>query len=171
MARFCLAKLAPANFFFFFYSLLKLVAKIATAIRLHPLASSRKANQAATSPTEQCEKRARIIDYDEEMSIFSETRIKLPNPQNGIWPAFWMLGGRRKRKKKIAYSPKFSVSSEGSWPQSGEIDILEAGSANAIGANVVNKRVGGTTHWAGGDYGLKNIEVDSLGDWYVYKTT
>ena len=40
-----------------------------------------------------------------------EARIKLPDLQNGFWPAFWMLG-----------SNFYNVG----WPQGGELDIMEA---------------------------------------------
>ncbi|OON70225.1 hypothetical protein B0919_05680 [Hymenobacter sp. CRA2] len=58
-----------------------------------------------------------------------EARIKVPNLQNGLWPAFWMLGAT------------------GNWPASGEIDIMEMGSAAAIQAGLTNRRLGGATHW------------------------
>ncbi len=46
-------------------------------------------------------------------------RIKLPSAVNaaGIWPAFWMLGNNLNTPEK----PTNSVS----WPQSGEVDIME----------------------------------------------
>ena len=72
-----------------------------------------------------------------------EARIKAPNLANGLWPAFWTLGN--------------NFSSVG-WPNSGELDIMEMGSAAAISAGVVNQRVGSAAHWEhnGGtaDYGL-----------------
>ena len=39
-----------------------------------------------------------------------EARIKLPQGQRGLWPAFWML-------------PTDNV--YGNWPKSGEIDVME----------------------------------------------
>lgn len=59
-------------------------------------------------------------------------RIKLPNLQNGLWPAFWMLG---------ANYPTVG------WPRSGEIDILEAGFKDDWQNNVANKKVNTTVHW------------------------
>nr|WP_319572035.1 glycoside hydrolase family 16 protein [uncultured Draconibacterium sp.] len=44
-----------------------------------------------------------------------EASIKLPKTANGLWPAFWMMGDNGK-----------------SWPQCGEIDILEMGERNGI---------------------------------------
>ena len=72
-----------------------------------------------------------------------EARIKAPNVANGLWPAFWTLGN--------------NFSAVG-WPDSGELDIMEMGSAAAISAGLVNRRVGSAAHWEhnGGraDYGL-----------------
>jgi beta-glucanase (GH16 family) len=61
-----------------------------------------------------------------------EARIKLPNLQNGLWPAFWMLG---------ANYPTVG------WPRSGEIDILEAGFKDDWQNNVANKKNNSTVHW------------------------
>ena len=44
-----------------------------------------------------------------------EASIKLPKTGNGLWPAFWMMGDNGK-----------------SWPQCGEIDIMEMGERNGI---------------------------------------
>jgi len=74
-----------------------------------------------------------------------EARMKLPRGQ-GIWPAFWMLGG--------------DIDKAG-WPKCGEIDIMES-----IGHQP--NRLYGTLHGPGysGDHGKsKNIEVAKpLGD-------
>jgi beta-glucanase (GH16 family) len=61
-----------------------------------------------------------------------EARIKLPNLQNGLWPAFWMLGA--------------NYPTDG-WPKSGEIDILEAGFKDDWQNNVANKKNNSTVHW------------------------
>ena len=61
-----------------------------------------------------------------------EARIKLPNLQNGLWPAFWMLGA--------------NYPSDG-WPRSGEIDILEAGFRDDWQNNIANKKNNSTVHW------------------------
>ena len=52
-----------------------------------------------------------------------EARIKIPNGQ-GIWPAFWMLGANFETV---------------SWPQCGEIDIME----HVNNENISNS----TVHW------------------------
>lgn len=57
-----------------------------------------------------------------------EARIKVPNLQNGLWPAFWMLG------------------TTGNWPASGEIDMMEMG-AKASYPDNTNKWVGAAVHW------------------------
>lgn len=61
-----------------------------------------------------------------------EARIKLPRMDNGLWPAFWMLG------------TNFGLDG---WPKSGEWDILEAGYKSAIDNGTVNKSVSGAMHW------------------------
>jgi len=61
-----------------------------------------------------------------------EARIKLPELDNGLWPAFWMLGDN------------YGVDG---WPKSGEIDILEAGFRSAIDNGTVNNAVSGAVHW------------------------
>ncbi|MGD8176306.1 glycosyl hydrolase [Marinimicrobium sp. ARAG 43.8] len=61
-----------------------------------------------------------------------EARIKLPDLGNGLWPAFWMLGNN------------YGIDG---WPKSGEWDILEAGSREAIDNGTVNQTVSGAMHW------------------------
>jgi beta-glucanase (GH16 family) len=61
-----------------------------------------------------------------------EARIKMPDLADGLWPAFWTLGNNF---------------SQVGWPFCGELDILEMGSAAAIAADVVNRRVGSAAHW------------------------
>ncbi|MCL2651787.1 MAG: family 16 glycosylhydrolase [Candidatus Azobacteroides sp.] len=61
-----------------------------------------------------------------------EGRIKLPKTANGLWPAFWMLGG--------------DISEVG-WPQCGEVDIMEMGSYTGISYGAQEEYFGGTFHW------------------------
>ncbi len=46
-----------------------------------------------------------------------EARIKVPNTANGLWPAFWMMGNN---------------SGAIVWPNCGELDVMELGSAAGI---------------------------------------
>lgn len=87
-----------------------------------------------------------------------EARIKMPDLANGLWPAFWMLG------------------TTGTWPQNGEIDILEMGSAAAIQEGLVNKKAGAAVHWSyngsQADYGTDYDNSANLNnDYHVYKMT
>lgn len=87
-----------------------------------------------------------------------EARIKVPNLQNGLWPAFWMLG------------------TTGNWPANGEMDLMEMGSAAAISAGVINRRAGAAVHWdyqgSQADYGQDyNSSVNLNNDYHVYKLT
>ncbi|WP_166648133.1 Ig-like domain-containing protein [Hymenobacter sp. UV11] len=84
-----------------------------------------------------------------------EARIKVPNLQNGLWPAFWMLG------------------TTGNWPASGEIDLMEMGSKASYPDNA-NKWVGAAVHW---DYKGSQADFDQVfksatpltDDYHVYK--
>lgn len=69
-----------------------------------------------------------------------EARIKLPELDNGLWPAFWMLGNN------------FGIDG---WPKSGEIDIMEAGAKAHQDDGTVNHTVSGALHWwhESGDWG------------------
>ncbi|HYG37600.1 MAG TPA: carbohydrate-binding protein [Cytophagales bacterium] len=66
-----------------------------------------------------------------------EARIKLPDLQNGLWPAFWMLG---------ANYPEVG------WPRSGEIDIMETGFQGDWQSGVANKKTHSTVHWHQDNY-------------------
>ncbi len=61
-----------------------------------------------------------------------EARIKLPNVDNGLWPAFWLLG------KSIGQLD---------WPACGEIDIMEVGIRDGFLAGMVNRRIVSAAHW------------------------
>jgi beta-glucanase (GH16 family) len=79
-----------------------------------------------------------------------EARIKLPNLQNGLWPAFWMLGA--------------NYPTDG-WPKSGEMDILEAGFKDDWQNNVANKKNNTTVHWFQDNF--QTIDPNAPGDgWY-----
>jgi beta-glucanase (GH16 family) len=61
-----------------------------------------------------------------------EARVKIPQTANGLWPAFWLMGDDY---------------DEVGWPQCGEIDIMEMGNANGIGAGTQDRYFNGATHW------------------------
>ena len=61
-----------------------------------------------------------------------EARVMIPNIENGLWPAFWMLGSNFRQV---------------GWPQCGEIDMTEMGSKEAIEDGVINRRVSSAAHW------------------------
>ena len=64
-----------------------------------------------------------------------EARIKMPETERGLWPAFWMLGER------------------GVWPACGEIDIVEMGHSDGWNdpGNNPKAYLNGAFHW-GTDY-------------------
>ncbi|MDR2814920.1 MAG: family 16 glycosylhydrolase [Prevotellaceae bacterium] len=64
-----------------------------------------------------------------------EASIKLPHTADGLWPAFWLLGG------DIATNP---------WPACGEIDIVEMGHATGIKSGTQNRYFNGACHYLGG---------------------
>ena len=64
-----------------------------------------------------------------------EARIKMADLSDGLWPAFWLLGT--------------NIGQVG-WPDCGEVDIVEMGSASAIAAGTTNRKVGAAVHWESG---------------------
>ncbi|WP_337245561.1 glycoside hydrolase family 16 protein [Luteimonas sp. gir] len=87
-----------------------------------------------------------------------EARIKIPEAGNGVWPAYWMLGA------------------VGVWPARGEIDMMEAGSAQAIADGMANRRIGAAVHWDyNGSYASHATVYDSPvalhQDFHIYKLT
>jgi beta-glucanase (GH16 family) len=77
---------------------------------------------------------ARIRTQDKLLMRYGriEARIKVPDLDRGLWPAFWTLGN--------------SFSTVG-WPDCGEIDIMEMGSYESILDNRTNRQVASTAHW------------------------
>jgi beta-glucanase (GH16 family) len=91
--------------------------------------------ESATSDGSRTFSSARINTQDKLEVLYGtiEARIKFPaSLANGLWPAFWTLGGNFR---------------EVSWPACGEIDILEMGSEQSRIENAVNTRVTSAVHW------------------------
>lgn len=78
-----------------------------------------------------------------------EARIKLPDVDNGLWPAFWLLG---------------SNIGQVAWPGCGEIDIMEVGRRDGYLAGRVNQRVVAAAHW---DYLGSHASYGDYLDWYT----
>lgn len=80
---------------------------------------------------------------------FIEARLKLP-ADNGTWPAFWMM-------------PRASV--YGSWPASGEIDIMEhSPNTNSDGGGLLNQvysTLHFQKHYAGNSRGLSRETIST----------
>ena len=87
-----------------------------------------------------------------------EARIQTPDLENGLWPAFWLMGNNY---------------SQVGWPLCGEIDVMEMGSASAISDGVINRRVSSAAHWhPQGDYpqytySLSRTMPSDINDTYV----
>jgi beta-glucanase (GH16 family) len=85
-----------------------------------------------------------------------EIRANIPNLADGLWPALWTMGN------------------SGSWPNNGELDIMEMGSKDAITDGVQNRRTGSAAHWEynGGhaSYGTSWTAPSNLtGDFHIWK--
>ena len=72
-----------------------------------------------------------------------EARIRLPGG-NGIWPAFWMLP---------------SKDNFGTWPKSGEIDIME--NIGREGANTIHGTIHYGEYWPKDQYAEEGIHLDA----------
>lgn len=79
-----------------------------------------------------------------------EARIRVPDMDAGLWPAFWCLGN--------------DFSTVG-WPRCGEIDVMEMGVAGAITAGETNRTVLSTAHWDyNGNYASYGQELTTASD-------
>ncbi len=88
-----------------------------------------------------------------------EARIKLPNVDNGLWPALWIMGSN------------FGAIN---WPACGEVDIMEFGRKDGFEAGVVNRRVVSAAHWEfDGEHALNHTftdrPVDLHLDYHLFK--
>ena len=88
-----------------------------------------------------------------------EARIKLPDVDYGIWPAFWIMG-----------------TSHGAldWPYCGELDIMEFGKKDGYEAGVVNQRVSSAAHWDDGgehlfDYAYTDRPAPMYQNYHLFK--
>jgi beta-glucanase (GH16 family) len=70
-----------------------------------------------------------------------EAKIKVPNTANGLWPAFWMMGNN---------------SGAIVWPECGELDIAELGSAAGIAQGIQQEYIDSAIHYANSTGGAVN---------------
>lgn len=61
-----------------------------------------------------------------------EASIKFPSTENGLWPAFWLLGADMRTNI---------------WPSCGEIDIVEMGHSHGIAEGTQSRYFNGACHW------------------------
>lgn len=61
-----------------------------------------------------------------------QARIKFPRTNDGLWPAYWMMGNDMNKY---------------GWPRCGEMDIVELGHRNGINAGTQDRYFGGTLHY------------------------
>jgi len=90
-----------------------------------------------------------------------EARIKMADLEDGLWPAFWLLGA--------------NIDQVG-WPACGELDIVEMGSSGAIGAGTVNRKVIAAAHWEynnnNADYGDSTYTATAAyNNYHLFKLT
>jgi len=89
-----------------------------------------------------------------------EARIKMPNTENGLWPAFWMLGNN---------FPGID------WPHCGEVDIVEMGSEGGIAEGKQQERFNAALHFSNAaEEKQSNVfwddaPVDLSSDYHLYK--
>jgi beta-glucanase (GH16 family) len=88
-----------------------------------------------------------------------EARIKLPDVDNGLWPAFWLLGNNIGQLN---------------WPACGELDIMEVGRRDGFLAGVVNRRVVSNAFWDfngnQADFGgFIDAAVDLYQDYHLFR--
>jgi beta-glucanase (GH16 family) len=89
-----------------------------------------------------------------------EARIKMPDTENGLWPAFWLLGNN---------FPGID------WPHCGEVDIVEMGSAGGITDGKQQERFNVAMHFSdAADQKQSYVEwddapVDLSQDYHLYK--
>lgn len=103
---------------------------------------------------------SRIVTRDNYSFTYGyiEARIKLP-AVSGLWPAFWML--------PQPSSTANSNNEYGGWPNSGEIDIMEARGREP-------DRIDNTLHYSSGSWSStyrtnKHIfENSTISDWHTY---
>jgi len=91
-----------------------------------------------------------------------EARIKMPNTENGLWPAFWMLGNN---------FPGID------WPHCGEVDIVEMGSAGGIADGMQQERYNVAMHFSNAAdekqsyVAWDDAPVDLSLDYHLYKVS
>lgn len=91
-----------------------------------------------------------------------EARIKMPNTENGLWPAFWLLGNN---------FPGID------WPHCGEVDIVELGSKEGIADTMQQERYNVALHFSdAADAQQSNVfwddaPVDLSLDYHLYKVS
>jgi beta-glucanase (GH16 family) len=91
-----------------------------------------------------------------------EARIKLPNTADGLWPAFWMMGNN---------FPGIL------WPNCGELDIVEMGSAAGIAQGLQQELINCAVHYSNATNGYSNYvswdtaPVDLTLDYHRYKVS
>ncbi len=89
-----------------------------------------------------------------------EARIKVPNTANGLWPAFWMMGNNA---GAIA------------WPECGEVDIMELGSAAGIASSIQQELIDSAIHYADANNNAVNAAAwltapeDLTQDYHLYQ--
>lgn len=88
-----------------------------------------------------------------------EAKIRPPDPSDGLWPSFWMLG---------------STFPQVGWPSSGQVDIMQLGSSRALSLDQATTRVGSAVHWEEGgrsSYGYNELETsfDVTDDYNIYR--